>query len=151
MKKLTTLFETLRRRLSRDERGVAMVEFALAASVLVVLLVGVADYGMAVYRKIEVASAARAGMQYALLKDFDGAQITDVVGQATTIDGDDLGISAQQFCECGGGGVGGTCDVACDDGSELQTFVTVSVSYTYVPLLLSDTIAMSESLTVRTD
>lgn len=50
----------------RDRRGVAALEFALVAPVVVVLLVGVFDIGFAVEQNMILAAAVQAGGRYAL-------------------------------------------------------------------------------------
>jgi Flp pilus assembly protein TadG len=49
----------------REQRGQSLVEFALALPVLLVLLLGLADFGRAFYYTSTIANAARAGAEYA--------------------------------------------------------------------------------------
>jgi len=51
----------------RDERGAAMVEFALILPVFMMLVLGTFSGGTAYYRNITIASAAREGARYATL------------------------------------------------------------------------------------
>jgi Flp pilus assembly pilin Flp len=53
------------RRASRDERGVALVEFALALPVLALLLFGVLDFGRAFNYWIDTTHLASEGARYA--------------------------------------------------------------------------------------
>jgi Flp pilus assembly protein TadG len=48
-----------------DERGQSLVEFALALPVLLLLLLGLVDFGRAFYYTSTIANAARAGAEYA--------------------------------------------------------------------------------------
>ena len=52
--------------LAGHSAGNAAIEMAVIAPVLVLLLVGIADFGMAVYRKMQVQHAAQAGAEYAM-------------------------------------------------------------------------------------
>src|SRR5437870_2601945 len=52
-------------RLVWDERGQSLVEFALALPVLLLLLLGLADFGRAFYYTSTIANAARVGAEYA--------------------------------------------------------------------------------------
>ena len=52
------------RRASRDEAGVSIVEFALVAPVLILILVAILDFGRAVNAYVTVANAAREGTHY---------------------------------------------------------------------------------------
>ena len=60
----------------RSREGVAAVEFAIIAPVLIILLAAAANVGFAVDHTIQLANAARAGAQYATVKpdDLAGAQ-----------------------------------------------------------------------------
>ena len=49
------------RRHSRDERGVALVEFAVIAPVVMLLVFGIVEFGLAFSIKLNVETAARAG------------------------------------------------------------------------------------------
>jgi Flp pilus assembly protein TadG len=51
-------------RLVRSESGAALVEFAVVAPVLLLLLLGLIDFGRYMYDGILAANAARAGAQY---------------------------------------------------------------------------------------
>jgi Flp pilus assembly protein TadG len=52
-----------------DERGTAAIEFAAVASFLSFLLLGLTDFGVGYWEKIEVGNAARAGAEYAVPTD----------------------------------------------------------------------------------
>jgi Flp pilus assembly protein TadG len=54
------------------ERGSAMVEFALAAPLLVLLFLGVWQFGYAFYQYNELEQAVRAGARYASMATYDG-------------------------------------------------------------------------------
>jgi len=56
------------RGLQNDRRGVAAVEFGLAASLLFFMLVGAVDLGLAVRHGQQMEAALRAGLQRALLE-----------------------------------------------------------------------------------
>jgi Flp pilus assembly protein TadG len=51
-----------------DQRGVAAVEFALIAPVLLLLLGGVTDFGLVMFGKSQLANGVAQGIQYALLQ-----------------------------------------------------------------------------------
>lgn len=55
------------RRLARSTRGVALVEFALMAPVLVLLLVGILEVGSGVNAYVTISAAAREGAHWAAL------------------------------------------------------------------------------------
>ena len=52
-------------RFVRDERGAALVEFAMISVVLMILIFGIIDFGRALYTKNSLTNAAREGGRYA--------------------------------------------------------------------------------------
>jgi Flp pilus assembly protein TadG len=51
-------------RASRDEAGVSIVEFALVAPVLILIILGILDFGRAINAYVTVGNAAREGTHY---------------------------------------------------------------------------------------
>src|SRR3954469_8899862 len=89
-----TVFQNLRdllgnpkRQLSPDtkvkERGSAMIELALVAPILTMLVIGVAEFGRFSYMSIEIASAARAGVQYGAQNHITASNTTAMQNAAT--------------------------------------------------------------------
>lgn len=63
------------KQLTKQRRGAAMVEFALVAPILVLLLVGIMVMGVVINSKIVVAGAAReAGRSWAIVKNDSQAR-----------------------------------------------------------------------------
>jgi Flp pilus assembly protein TadG len=58
-------------RLAREERGSELVEFAVTASLLVAVLFGAIEFGLAVYADHFVSSAAQEGARYAIVRGAD--------------------------------------------------------------------------------
>lgn len=58
---------------SRGRRGAAAVEFAVVLPLLVLLLLGGADFGRCFYSAMAVTNAARAGAEYGAMHPFDAA------------------------------------------------------------------------------
>jgi hypothetical protein len=56
------------KRIGHDRQGVAAVEFALASTILFMMLMGAIDLGLAVRHANQIEAAIRAGLQTALLK-----------------------------------------------------------------------------------
>lgn len=57
--------------MNREERGAALVEFALALPLLLVVLAGIVDFGMTFQRYELLANAAREGARMATLPGYD--------------------------------------------------------------------------------
>jgi Flp pilus assembly protein TadG len=113
--------------------GQSTVEMAIAAPVLVVLLLAVADFARVSYAAMEVASAARAGVQYGAQSYVTAIDLTGMQNAAIT-DGKDvqgLTAAASDFCMCNGA------VVACSPPacSEPQNFVQVTTKATFNTVL----------------
>jgi len=63
----------------RSERGDTLVEFALISFVLMTIIIGILDFGRAVYAYSVVANCAREGARYAITAPDDHTGIADVV------------------------------------------------------------------------
>src|SRR5262245_10310328 len=99
--------------------GSAAVEAALIAPVLALLAVGVADFGAAVYRDMQVQNAAQAGATYAMRHAFDGTAIGNAVLNSGTVTGLTATPAPAQSCGCPSGGAisAATCGTSCAGGA----------------------------------
>ena len=90
-------------RLAREETGTALIETAISASLLVLLALGIVEFGAMAYAGIEVQNAARAAAQYGAMNG--GAFLTtdssgmDKPGMLNAARGDanNLALSPVQF------------------------------------------------------
>ena len=62
----------------RSERGQAAVEFALVAPLLIALLLGIIQAGIAFSHYLAVTDAARAAARKAVVARFDGTTVADI-------------------------------------------------------------------------
>ncbi len=109
----------------RGERGQAAVEFALVTPLLVVLLLGVIQVGVAFHDYVTLTDAARAGARKAIVARFSGGSLTDAT-QAVRDAASDLDQTKLQVS---------VTDPAWNTPGSL---VTVTASYPYsinIPLL----------------
>ena len=58
-----------------DERGAALVEFALALPLLLVVIAGIVDFGFAFQRQEVITNAAREGARLAVLPGYDATAV----------------------------------------------------------------------------
>ncbi len=113
-------------------RGQSLIEFGLMVPTLVLLLAVVADFARVFYTAIEVADAARAGVQYGAQSYLTAVQYS-AIQQAALNDGSNvsgLTASASDFCECSNSVVSCTAP-GC---TEPQVFVQVTTNATYQTL-----------------
>lgn len=114
----------LRQRRWRDERGTAVVEFAIIFPVLALLLFGIIDFGRAYFLRTNLVSAAREAARY-------GGAMTDPCSNQVAIQ-----ARVQQYVTYFGGGA--VTAVATTPGScaaNSVTTVKVRISnYPFVPI-----------------
>ena len=129
---------------SKSKSGVAAVEFALVAPVLLIMALSSIDASTAISDSLDLKTAARIGAEYALTNSDDSAGIQAAVVAATSNSADTMTVSSTVFCECAKVAVlcGETCPL---DESVPNQFVTVSVSDVYSPLFLPQSFSQIEA------
>jgi Flp pilus assembly protein TadG len=102
--------------------------------VLVLLIVGLFDYGGAVNTSTKLNSAARAGLQYAMKYPADTAGIVYAARNATSDTTMTVGAPSL-FCTCGSStGAAVACGSTCA-GTTLRYYVSLSTTQTYTPVV----------------
>lgn len=95
----------LRKVLLRTEGGQALLELALVVPIFFILLIGATEFARLAYAFIEVASAARAGIQYGAQNHTTASDMNGMM-QAASNDGSNitnLRATATNFCICSDG------------------------------------------------
>lgn len=143
-------------RLWRSEDGVSAVEFAVVGGALALLLLGVLDFGLAYWEKVQVGDAARAGADYAERNGYNSTNIQSAITNATTLSGIQASPAPSQFCGCPNstsGVTSGLCTATCSDGTTAGTYVTVSAQKSYTTIFswpgLTSPMTLAASVTVR--
>jgi len=113
--------------------GNVLIEYALIAPILLLILAALFDFGMAVYDSMSLKEAARSGAQYARKYPSNVAGITQVVANATGIDPQNLTVTTNLSCQCQDGSAA-VCGTTCAAGPT-ETYVTVAVQEPYATLL----------------
>jgi Flp pilus assembly protein TadG len=140
-----------RKWLRRGEAGQALVEAAVTAPVLFLLLFGAAELARIAYTAIEVANAAQAGVEYATQNEFtmtDNPSNTNMTSNGTTTSaGDDaanvsgLTTTASTGYVCSDGSTASntsTSNPTCPNGSVgaiAIPYITVTASAKFDPLV----------------
>ena len=126
--------------------GTALVEFALAAPILVTLVLGIADFGMLAAKNAALEGATRVGAEYArnnstTCKDVTSASCISGIKTAmqsavnATLTFPSSSPPFPESCECDDGS-SITCGTTCAVGKTPNcTLVTVTASQTYTPIL----------------
>jgi len=124
------------RRLWAAREGLGAVEFAFVAPVLAALLLGILDFGMAYWEKMEVANAADAGAQWGMTNTYNATSITTVATSATNLTLPSGNVNPSNPCGCAtNSGVSiYSCGATCPDGTSPKTYVVVNTHVCYSTL-----------------
>lgn len=133
-----------------NRQGSVSVEMALIASAFFFVALPVADVGTRLYTSLELSSAVRTGLQYAIRNPDDSAGIQSVVeNNVDGMDTNELAVTASEFCECNGSSQ--TCGDVCAYGE--QTYVQVSATYDQELLMnypiYGNTLPITRTVSVR--
>jgi Flp pilus assembly protein TadG len=145
-----------------SQAGVALIEFALALPILIMVLVGIIEYGRYTYFAIEIGNAAHAGAAYGSRNATTGADTTGMKNAAIA-DGQNAifplntsAVGAQNVCACWTGttetpspptasACGQTCTTT---GARQVTYAQVTVTATISPLFNYTMLGLPSSWTV---
>lgn len=125
--------------LGRSECGSALIEMALVSPLLLLLVLGVGDFGRILYHGITLSNAARAGAAY-------GAQSTLHLGDAAGIqlaaeeEAQNIGpitVTSERVCECASGTAVACTTASCSGYGAPMAFVRVTTSTTFTPISAS--------------
>jgi Flp pilus assembly protein TadG len=130
-----------------DESGVSAVEFALTVPVLLISLLGVIDVGNVVYKRADMESALRAGIQYFMNGGEDLEIAEQVVNNSWSTKPEGVFVQAETFCMCGV--VEHACNSLCDDGSYPESYHSLTATATFEGILMDDAYATEQSVRVR--
>ena len=146
--------------LAASKRGAAAVEFALLIPVIAAGIIGVANYGLVVFDKMEMLSALRSGAQLAIYNRTNSTSTqTDAIKSAVVASASTgLGLStaevtATESCFCldiSNNSSSATCGSSCTGGDPTQYYMTVAITNKNFPLLIAGSINLSGSVKVRT-
>ncbi|GGC69015.1 hypothetical protein GCM10011504_53680 [Siccirubricoccus deserti] len=126
-----------------DRRGAASVELALVIPIILLLIGGVAEFAYAIWTRNVLATAVAQGGRYAMLA---GANATSSNVRAVVRNSTQLAIPEQAVsvsaptCFCVVAGRPPTlapeqCKKTCADGRVAGTYISISASHTYSPIM----------------
>jgi len=139
----------LQSRLRRCARGVAAVEMAFIAPILVMLALGMVDFGLGIYTKMLVSNAADAGAAYALRNASNysagsaatfNTAIANAAQSAVTIptllsNGAMTAGASEEYCCAGMTNCNATTPPSCASDLPVGTYVQVTTSTQYTTFL----------------
>lgn len=136
------------------ETGQSVVETALFIPILLIAILVTADLGRVCYAAMEVADAARAGVQYGAQSVVTAADTSgmETAAKNDAVDLSALSVSATSFCACVNGSQVDCITGSCSSGSP-GTYVQVTTSSTFTPLVdypgLPSSIPLSDTAVMR--
>ena len=121
----------------RARSGVAAVELALVTPFLVLLAVGVVDFGLAWNQQMALSNAVRAGAQYAIVRKPVQADVQNIIDavEETAPEGVVVDTDVRFYCECPNTSTEVACDTDCGGGVERQSFVEIGIQSNHSLLL----------------
>ena len=129
-------------RIAAARDGVSTIEFAIVATAVALLLVGIIDFGMGLWDKMQVQNAAQAGASYAAVKGWNSTAgaIETAVTSATGMSGVQASpVPSVMSCGCPNAGASAitsaTCGAACSDGSIAGHYWIVNAKVSYSTIL----------------
>lgn len=138
-----------------DDTGSVAVEMAVIMPLLLLLLLGAADFAKVYRTQMLLVGAAKAGAQYGAQSKLTASD-TAGMEAAARVDANGhsgLAVTAQTSCRCGAAAV--ACSIACGGGGMPEIYVEVSTSTTFKPAFpypgFPDEIALTQTTTMRVD
>lgn len=122
----------------RRSRGSAVLEFALASTVLFMLFAGIGDLTRMFYYARIVTNAARAGVQYGMYSQTHWTDYSGMQTAATTSGGSLTGLTAtaSSYCQCAGTTGTVTCTSSCSGSTSPREYVQVTTSYPFAAVVV---------------
>jgi Flp pilus assembly protein TadG len=147
------LIGSLRRRGKARNAGAAAVELAITAPLLVVLVLGVADYGQLVNSAASVVGATRAGAEVAKANpSVTAAQLTALnlfpSGVTPTVSAPICTCVDNTSVSCPGAGAGNPCGANAD--TRVLKYLPVSATRSFSPLVAWSSFTFPSSLCAST-
>lgn len=136
-------------RLAADRCGAAAVEFALVLPVLILLLIGMFDYGALAFQTMEVQAAAHAGADYAIHNGWNSSGIQTAVTGATT-----LTITASPAPQLSNGCLSGntvvfTTGSSCSSGGAPGSYVIVNAQTAFSPMIAWSALSLPTTVSAQ--
>jgi len=131
----------------RDRRGVAAVEFAFIAPILVLVIAGINDGAQLILKQNNMHSGVSAAAEYIMRGGSDMPTAQTIGLSAWPSHSSSASVTTNKMCYCGS--TGGSCSSLCADQSVPTAYITVSASDTYAGWYTTTQISTSQKVRVR--
>jgi Flp pilus assembly protein TadG len=125
------------RRFTADRHGVAALELALLAPTLLLLLMGIFDFGKMTYTVMKLHAAAQAGAQYVYANPTSctTTAVASAVTNATTLTLQTPTVNCTAYyCVTSNALVASTSGATCGSGEKSGTYATITVATNFSPI-----------------
>ena len=143
------------RRHKRSESGGALVELTVITPLLLVMCLGVADFGRVLYHAIVLSQAARAGAAYGAQSNGRAGD-TGGIRQAAEEAAQNIApivVTSQRVCECLSGTIVACTTASCGGYGAPLAFVEVTTTETFTTLApipgIPNTVPLSRTARIR--
>jgi Flp pilus assembly protein TadG len=120
----------------RSDSGAALIELAVVTPLLLLMALGIGDFGRVVYDSIVLSHAARAGAHYGAQSNATTADSAGI-RQAALQEAQNIptiGVTSLRICECPGTGEVSCTTATCGAYGVPQVFVQVTTTATFETL-----------------
>jgi len=121
------------RRLSADQRGVSIVEFAATAPALALLVVGIGDLARGFSERYALQQAANRTLEMAQLGTSRDDYSFLVAEAATAAGVTAANVTLTQWLECNGSTTRLAWDAECSAGEQIARYVTLTINSSFRP------------------
>ena len=135
----------LLKKILRDQCGVAALEFALVVPVLAIIVITLPDVTEAASGAINMDSAVRAGIQYAMNGGTTMSSVQSFANANWPSKPSGANLTASETCFCDSGVI--TCGQPCTGSAE--TYVTVAANATVGGTVVSVPLTKSQSVRIQ--
>lgn len=122
------------RRIAKDERGLAIIEMAMVAPVLAVIVVGMIDISNGYSKKLQLEQAAQRTIERAQQNVISSTMRDTLKAEAAEAAGVDPNqVTVDSWLECGGSRALDY-DMVCPEGEPYARYLNVSIQDSYKPI-----------------
>ena len=139
----------------RSDAGTSLIEMAVVLPLLVLMVLGVADFGRMLYHAITLSHAARAGAAYGAQGNGFAGSVAGIQ-QAAEAEAQNISpivVTSERLCECTGGASVSCTTSSCGGYGAPRAFVEVTATQTFTTLVaypgIPDTVPLSRTAKVR--
>jgi Flp pilus assembly protein TadG len=136
-----------RKRFQSDERGAAVVEFALVAPIFALAVVIIGDGASLVLHYYDMRAAVSTAAQYVMVGGSDTSSIRSVAISSWTTRPDSGDVSVSSACLCGAST--NACNTLCADQSVPRSYTTISATSSFSGTLISQALSAQQVVRVR--